>query len=143
MDYIPFNYYTISLLIGGFTALISGFLVFAHDRKRPENQAWFALTMCTAIWSCGYFSMTISGSHESGVISDWILHYAAIFIPLFYYLLVLIITGSTERHRRTFGAFTILAFLFTLVNLSPLFIRDVVPKVGLTFVPVPGPLYVA
>ncbi len=142
MFYIPFNYYSISLVIGAFTALISGFIVITRDHKRSENQAWFALTMCTAIWSTGYFYMTIAGNHEQGLLGNWILHYAAIFIPLFYYLLVLIITNTVEKHKIKFSLYTIIAFLFTTVNLSPSFVSDVIPKVGFNYAPVPGYLYI-
>lgn len=142
MYYIPFNYYTISLLIGGFTALISGFVVIIHDHKRSENQAWFALTMCTAIWSFGYFSMTVSPTHQLGFLSNWILHYAAIFIPLFYFLFVLIITNTFSKNKIYFTAFTVMAFLLTTINLSPSFVLDVIPKVGFNYAPVPGNLYV-
>lgn len=139
---IPLNYYTVSLLIGGFTAIISGFVVMIHDHRRSENQAWFALTMSTAVWSFGYFYMTIAPTHNSGLLGNWILHYAAIFIPLFYYLVVLIITDTFSSHKIKFITFTTVAFLFTAINLTTYFVKDVVPKVGFNYAPVPGPLYI-
>ncbi len=139
---LSFNYYTISLLICGFTAIISGVVVFIHDTKKAENQAWFALTLCTAIWSFGYFSMTASTTQELGNLSNWILHYAAIYIPLFYYLLVLVITDTFRKYRVIFIIFTFFSFVFTTINLSPIFLGSVVPKVGFNFAPVPGPLYI-
>jgi len=99
MSYISFNYYTISLLIGGFTAIISGFIVLAQNRYRLENQVWFALTMSTAIWSFAYFFMTVAESPHIAQLSNWVLHYAAIFIPLFYYLLVLVITDTYQKNK--------------------------------------------
>ncbi len=141
MKFIPFNYYTISLLIGGFTALISGFVVMANSRRRPENQAWFALTICTSIWSFSYFFMTVAQNKESGLLANWVLHYAAIFIPLFYYLLILIITDSFKKNKIIFWIFTTLATFFTVFNLSPLFVSDVISKVGFNYAPVPGPIY--
>lgn len=142
MPFINFNYYTISLLIGAFSALISGFVVIAHDHKRLENQVWFALTMCTAIWSSGYFYMTIATSVSQGLLGNWILHYAAIFIPLFYYILVLVITGTIKKHTVKIYVYSIIAFIFTAINLTPSFVANVIPKVGFNFAPVPGPLYI-
>lgn len=142
MYYIPFNYFTISLLIGGFTALISGFVVISHDHRRPVNQAWFALTMSTAIWSFAYFYMTIALTKEQGFLGNWILHYAAIFIPLFYFFLVLTLIDGVRKHKIRFIFYTLLAFIFTTINLSPSFIENVTPKVGFNFAPVPGPLYI-
>ena len=142
MLYTSFNYYTVSLLIGAFTALISGFVVIIHDHKRLENQAWFALTMCTAVWSSGYFYMTVAATHDEGFIGNWILHYAAILIPLFYYILVLIITGTLKRYKNKVIAYSVVAFVFISINLTPLFVSDVIPKVGFNYAPVPGPLYI-
>jgi signal transduction histidine kinase len=142
MLYIAFNYYTISLLLGAFTALISGFVVIVHDYKRQENQAWFALTMCTAIWSSGYFYMTVATTYEQGMLGNWILHYAAILIPLIYYVLVLIITNTLQSHKPKIVIYSIIAFFFTTINLSPLFVSSVIPKVGFNYAPVPGSFYI-
>ncbi len=142
MTYLTFNYYTVSLLLGGFTALISGLVVLTHDIKRSENQAWFALTFCTSIWSFGYFSMMVAGSQDIADISNWVLHYAAIFIPLFYYLLVLVITDTFDKYRIIFYFFTVCAFVFTSLNLSSIFLLETIPKVGFNYAPVPGPAYI-
>ncbi len=142
MEYIPFNYYTISLLIGGFTALISGIVVLIHDYRRLENQVWFALTISTAIWSFGYFFMTISEERHAALVSNWILHYAAIVIPLFYYLLVLTITNTFKKNKNFFIFFSVLAFIFILINPFSFFVAGVEPKVGFNYAPVPGQLYI-
>jgi len=142
MPYINFNYYNLSLIIGAFTALISGFVVISHDRKRLENQIWFALTMCTAIWSSAYFYMTIVSTVEEGLVGNWILHYAAIFIPLFYYILVLIITETVDQHKKRIYTYSFIALIFTSINTLPQFVSTVIPKVGFNFAPVPGPLYI-
>lgn len=140
--YFNFTYFTISLLIGAFTAIISGFVVLNQDRKKHENQAWFALTMCTAVWSSGYFYMTIADSRDQGMLGNWILHYAAIYIPLFYFVLVTLITNKIDIYRKRIYLYGLFAFLFTIINLSTLFIKDVTPKVGFNYAPVPGPLYI-
>jgi signal transduction histidine kinase len=142
MPFIPFNYYTISLLIGTFTAVISGVIVFFNNPKKSENQAWFALTICMAIWSFAYFAMTVASSVANGMLSNWVLHYAAIYIPLFYYLLTLTITDRVKRNMYFFGFFSLCALVFTLINPLQIFVSSVVPKVGFNFAPVPGPAYV-
>ncbi|PIQ91566.1 MAG: hypothetical protein COV70_03055 [Parcubacteria group bacterium CG11_big_fil_rev_8_21_14_0_20_39_22] len=139
---IFFNYYTISLLIGGFTALISGFLVYVQNKRRDENQAWFALTLTTAIWSFSYFLMTVAEDIDVALLSNKILHYAAIFIPLFYFLLVLTITQTYDRYKKLFYAFSAIAIFFVFFNNSSLFIDGVMPKVGFNFAPVAGEYYI-
>ncbi len=142
MHFVTFNYYSISLLIGAFTAIISGLIVFLNNKNKPENQAWFAMTMSTAVWSSAYFVMTVADNKSLAYLGNLTLHYAAIFIPLFYLLLVFIITKTTRQNLWAFIAATIMAFGFVLINPLPSFVKDIVPKVGFNFAPVPGPLYV-
>ncbi len=137
-----FNYYTISLLIGGFSALISGIIVLIHNYNRHENQVWFALTVSTAIWSLGYFSLIVSKTHQIALLSNWILHIAAILIPLFYYILILILTNSFIKNKILFISFSIIASVFIVISPSTYFVLDVIPKVNFNYAPVPGPLYI-
>ncbi len=141
MHFVTFNYYSISLLIGAFTAIISGFIVFLNNRGKPENQAWFAMTISTAVWSSAYFVMTVADNRALAAIGNLVLHYAAIFIPLFYLLLVFIITKTFMKNMWSFVVATVMALAFVLINPLPAFVSDVVPKVGFNFAPVPGPLY--
>ncbi len=140
--FVSFNYYTICLLVGGFVAFISGLVVFLNDKSKAENQAWFALTVSTSVWSFAYFYMTVAPDKVSGFLANWILHDAAIFIPLFYFLLVLIITGTLTKYRFALGFFSLCAIFFVAINTSTIFVSDVSPKIGFNFAPVPGPFYV-
>ncbi|MDD5318375.1 MAG: ATP-binding protein [Candidatus Pacebacteria bacterium] len=135
------DYYSFSLLLGGFTALLSGLIVFIHDRKKLENQAWFALTVSTMVWSFAYFSMITATSKDFAFLSDRVLHIAAILIPLFYLLVVLIMTNSYKTHKKSFFVGCFFAVIFMLINPTTYFIADVAPKVGFNFAPVNGPLY--
>lgn len=137
-----FNYYTISLLVGGFMAFMAGLVVYLNNRKRAENQAWFAMTFSTSVWSFAYYYMTVTQDKSVAWISNWTLHYAAIFIPLFYFLLVLIITEKVKKYIAVFFTFTGFALFFLIINALPAFVSDLVPKAGFNFAPVPGPLYI-
>lgn len=138
---ISFNYYTISLLVGGFIAFLAGIVVLLNDRNKPENQAWFAMTVSTSIWSFAYFFMTITYDKESAITANLVLHDAAIFIPLFYFLLVLITTKKIEKFKVLFFVFCGAAIIFLLINPSKFFVADLIPKAGFNFAQVPGPWY--
>ncbi len=139
--FIEFNYYSVSLLIGGFIAFLSGLLVLLNDRTKPENQAWFAMTVSTSIWSFAYFFMTITTSKQEATTANLILHDAAIFIPLFYFLLVLFSTKKYEQFKYLFYVFCLAALAFLFINPSSKFVSDLVPKAGFNFAQIPGPLY--
>lgn len=140
--FIDFNYFTISLLLGGFMAFFSGLVVLLNDRSKSENQTWFAMTVSTSIWSFAYFFMTVTVDKSSARVANLILHDAAIFIPLFYLLLVLIITNKVNKYRIVFYIFSVVSILFLFVNPSSDFVKDLVPKAGFNFAQVPGPLYI-
>ncbi len=142
MNFVSLNYYSISLLIGAFTAVISGLIVFLNNKQKGENQTWFAMTISTAVWSSAYFVMTAVTEKSHAEIGNLVLHYAAILIPLFYLLLVLIITDTFKKNKIPFIFATLLSVVLIIVNPNPLFVSDVVPKVGFNFAPVPGPLYI-
>ena len=139
---INFDYFSISLLLGGFTALLSGFVVFIHNRRRLENIAWLLSNMTSAIWSFSYFAMINSPSYNAAVISDWILHIAAVFVPVFYFLSVLSITDEYETHKPQLLLTTIVGSIFLALIPTQIFIIDVIPKAHFNFVPDAGPAYI-
>lgn len=138
---ISFDYFSVSLLIGGFTALLSGFVVFFHNRHKIENVAWLLSNVTSAIWSFGYFATITASTHEFALVSDWILHGAAILIPVCYFISILSITDEYKNNKVQLLSFSLIAFVFMLFVSSPLFVRDVIPKAHFNFVPDAGPLY--
>ena len=139
---LPLHYYTLSLFLGGFIALLSGLVVYLSDRKKLENIAWLALNITTAIWSFGYFSMISSNTQHVGMISNWVLHGGAIFIPVFYFLFTIAITGNYERYKYIFALSSFIALGFLVLNTSELFISSVFPKYIFSNAPDAGPLYI-
>lgn len=139
---INFDYYSISLLIGGFTALLSGVTVFIHNRHRLENVAWLLSNLTSAIWSFGYFATITATTHAFAYYSDWVLHSAAVFIPVCYLLSVLSITGEYVRHKVHLLVTAIIGAVFLAMVPTELFIRDVMPKAHFNFVPDAGPAYI-
>ena len=139
---ISFDYYSISLLLGGFIALLSGLVVFIHNHKKIENIAWFFLNIASAVWSFGYFITITATQKEVALVSDLVLHLAAILIPLFYLFFVVSMTDSLKKNRVKIIIATIAGFLFLISAPTKLFVRDVVPKAFFNFVPDAGPFYI-
>ena len=139
---ISFDYYSISLLLGGFIALLSGLVVFIHNHKKIENIAWFFLNIASAVWSFGYFITITATQKEVALVSDLVLHLAAILIPLFYLFFVVSMTDSLKKNRVKIIIATIAGFLFLISAPTKLFVRDVMPKAFFNFVPDAGPFYI-
>ena len=139
---ITLDYFSISLLIGGFTALLSGFVVFIHNRFRMENIAWLLSNITSAIWSFGYFAMITAPSRDFAVISDGILHSAAVLIPVFYFLSVLSITDEYRSHKIQLLVVSLIGSVFLVLVPTQILIKDVIPKAHFNFVPDAGPAYI-
>lgn len=139
---ISLDYFSISLLIGGFVALLSGFVVFVHNHKTIENIAWFLFNLMSAVWSFGYFATINASSRESAFVYDWILHLAATLVPLFCLLSVISITKNYKKHQLGMIIASLSGLFFLISTPTKLFVRDVIPKADFKFVPDAGPLYI-
>ncbi len=136
------DYYSISLLIGGFIALISGFAVYLHSVRSVENTSWFIFNISSAVWSFGYFATITAPTKEFAFIADWVLHQAAIIVPLSYLVSVIFLTGSYGQRKIEIAIISVISAFFLIITPTELFVRDVVPKANFNFVPDAGPLYI-
>jgi signal transduction histidine kinase len=136
------NYYSISLFLGGVVAIFSGAAVYFNASKREEGVAWMLLNLSTAIWSFGYFSMIVSDKKQVAFISDQILHYGAILIPIFYLLFILKLVRVFGVYKKVFFSIVPITLFFLIYCGSALYVRDVFPKGPFNFVPDAGPLYI-
>jgi len=139
---INLDYFSITLLLGGFTALLSGFVVFIHNRKKSENIAWLLSNLTSAIWSFGYFVMINSKTHDLALWSNWILHMASIYIPVCYFLSIAFITDTYQRYKRQILVSALFGFVFLMFVPTAWYVRDVIPKAHFNFVCDAGPLYI-
>ncbi len=139
---LSLDFFSLSLLLGGFIALMSGLVVFVHNHKTTENLAWFFFNMASAVWSFGYFATINAPTHRVAFITDWILHSAAILVPLFCLLSVISITNNYKTHRIPMAVFSLAGLFFLISTPTKMFVRDVIPKANFNFVPDAGPLYI-
>ena len=136
-----FTYYSLSLFIGGIVALGSGLLVYLSNSRQLKGIVWLFLTISTAIWSFGYYSMLISETRDAAILSDTILHIGASFIPFFYLFFIIVIVGGFAKYKKLIYCFSPIALFFAVIASSRSFVTDVFPKGPLPFAPNAGPLY--
>lgn len=139
---ITFDYFSITLLLGGFTALLSGIVVFIHNRRKSENIAWLLSNLASALWSFGYFAMINSTTRDYALWSNWVLHVASVCVPIFYLYSALYITGAYERFKKYAFSFSFIGLIFLGLVPTTWFVRDVLPKAHFNFVCDAGPIYI-
>jgi len=124
---MDFNYFNISLFVGGLVALIAGIFPY-YMHKTKANIVWLFLNISVAIWSFGYFSMISTNQKEIAWISQIIMHFGATFIPVFYLNFVLEITEKINNYKSKLRLIYIWSFLLATLVPTKLYISDVVPK---------------
>ena len=138
---LNFNYFSLSLFLGGVFSFLSAAIIYFHNAEK-QNRVWFFLNISIAVWSFGYFFMITATSHNTALIFNWILHGAAILIPLLYFLFVLYLTDTYDRYKFCFYFCIALALIFEALNPTTLFVRDVIPKFIFNYVCDAGPAYI-
>ncbi len=141
MNTLDFNYYNVSLLLGGFATLFSGVFVIIYGDKKLDSYAWLGLNLSSALWGLSFFCELTTTSRTIALISTWVLNFAAILIALFYFLFILAVTNTFRKERNRFLIASIISFIFIIFCTSPLFIKDIVPKHIFNYYIEPGPLY--
>lgn len=136
-----FDYYSLSLFLGGIIAIASGLLVFFSKARKLEHVIWLMLSVSTAIWSFGYYSMIIAVNHEAAFLSDIVLHVGASFIPFFYFFFIVTICGKYEKYKKIILSLLPVSIVLALITPSNLFVTDVYQKGPFAFAPNAGPLY--
>ncbi|MCM8773592.1 MAG: hypothetical protein NC820_02500 [Candidatus Omnitrophica bacterium] len=123
------NYFNLSALIGGLSAIVMSLFVYFKDKKNQINKIFALLSMSSGLWGLGYFSAITFTDKSSALFYSRAMHAIATLIPPFYFHFVLIISNFNERMRKrslsiTYGlGFVLLFFIGT-----PWFIKDMKPK---------------
>lgn len=138
---MEFNYFNISLFIGGVVALAAGLFPYLTSRTKT-NRSWLFLNIAVSVWSFGYFSMISTDQKNIAWISQIILHFGATLIPVFYLHFILGITGKIEKYKNNLRSIYIFSFFLLTLVPTRLYISDVVPKFIFKYIVDAGPLYI-
>ena len=132
------NFYALSALINGTISTILGIFVFTRNRKdiRYITHALFCLTV--SIWSCFYFVWQITPDKDMALFCSRGLMGGAIFIPITYLHHLLVLFNIYHRKRKLIFYGYLGGLCLLIINFTPLFVKDVTPKLIFKFWPNPG-----
>lgn len=135
--------FALSGLINGIFALGFGCLIIFKDWRNRVNQLFFLMTLAIALWAFSYWQWLLSTDATSALFWVRILSIGSILIPIFYFHWVVVFLGIAKQ-KRTYLLLILsylVGFCFLIFSFSPLFIKDVSPKLSFLFWPEPGLLY--
>jgi len=130
------NPLALSAFFTSFVSLILGGLVFLKKKKDHVTISYTLLTLSFFIWIFGIGMEIEAPNKESGLFWNRWLYSGAIFIPTFFIHFVQSYLNKVKAKVLIFcyGVST----LFLLLNFTPLFVKDVVPKGSFNYASVPG-----
>jgi len=135
------TFFSISGLLNGVSCFLLGIFVFLRDRKNLTYKTYFYFALSVGVWSFGYYFWPLAKDKLSALNSFRLLHYGAVFIPIFYYHFILTWTDQIKRRKPSLIIGYILAITIALFIPTKLYIQDMVPKFIFKFWAVPGVLY--
>jgi len=118
-----------------------GSYVYLKNRKESINKCWAAMSLSIAAWSLGQGMRAIATVKLAGLFWNWFLLQAAILIPVFFLHFIFVLVGFHRKERKGLFSAYILVFIFSMLNFTPLFTKDVIPKLSFKYYAKPGIAY--
>ena len=138
------DFYTIGT---GATAILSaalGFFVYYRDRNALLNRKWLALSISISTWALGYF-FTLTGwfGKSASLLCSRLSHASGAFIPILFFDFVIILLDEREKYVKLLRYGYIASFIIFILSLTPLVVKDLIPKLNIKYYPEWGILYFA
>lgn len=135
------------LAVCGITAFLSGFpcalFVFLHKPRTPVKVLWSLYCLGASAWGLGIFYLFTTDSHDTALFWGRVINLDAIFIPVFFFNFVTLLTNTYDRYKNTvklyYGVF-IIYFLVALV-FPQYYVSGVSAKLNFRFYPDAGFTY--
>jgi len=134
-------FYAITGLINALGSAFLGFFVYLKNRKNKINQTFGLLCLSIVLWTFPYCVWQISTTEKSALFWSRALMVGAIFIPVTYLHFVSTFLGLYQKKKRFLIFSYVLAFIFIILNFTPLFVKNVAPELYFTYWPKPGVAY--
>ena len=132
----------IFLLVACIAAFMLGCFVYFKNRKNIVNKTWGFFSLNFSIWSFGY-ALMIGGLFNKDVTLFWarFSHFGAILIPVSVLHFYSAFLGTIDREMKKLVTGYIVSLFLLILNFTPLFIKDIVPKLSLKYYFEPGIFY--
>lgn len=135
-----FNLFLLSCYFTAALSLVMGFFVFFKNKSAKLNLLWTGVSLMTAVWSFSLARIITSESAGMAIVWNWILYWAAVFIPVLFFHFTTVLVGEEKKYLAPIN----ISYIFTLIFLffvpTKYFVAGVSPKAGFVFWLDPGPL---
>jgi len=134
-------FYPITALINALTSTIVCFIVIVRNPKSHLNRSFCCFTFSVAFWSYCYFLWQVSDNANSALFWCRVLMAGAIFIPSTFLHFSLTLIGQRKKYLRIITFWYFISLLFLVLDFTPLFVKDVKPRLFFPYWPTAGIIY--
>jgi signal transduction histidine kinase len=127
-----------------FTAVVStalGIFVYLQGRQKLPNITLALLSLVIGVWCFGQFMGEVVSAKASVLFWTRVNIAAAVFIPPLYLHFILAFISRLKENRRVLRLAYLCALALIILDFTPWFVADVVPRLGYRYYPVPGVVY--
>ncbi|MCK4859017.1 MAG: HD domain-containing protein [Candidatus Omnitrophica bacterium] len=135
-------FYPISALINAIASIIVCVIAITKNPKSKLNRSFSYFAFSVAFWAFCYFFWQISNNANSALFWCKALMMGAIFIPSSFLHFSVTLIGQREKYSKVVIFWYILSIFFLLLNFTPLFVKDVKPRLSFSYWPTAGITYV-
>ncbi len=134
--------YFSSSLFTAITTFTMAVFVLSRNPRSKLYRIFFLYTISISAWSFPYAFMANVPTKQAGLILGHAFNFGVSFIsPFFIHFVYILLDVEKAKRIRVMRVLYAIAILFTFFVPTRLMVADVVPKFGLNYFIVPGPLY--
>jgi signal transduction histidine kinase len=135
---IVISFFAFSGLLNFVASFLFGILIYLKKKKELQSKSFVLYFFSIAFWNLGYYFWQISTEESSALFWSRFLMAGAIFIPIFYFHLIISFLNYFEKYKKALYVGYILTFLFLLLDFTPYFVEGTEKKLIFPFWPEPG-----
>ncbi len=134
-------YYPLSALINAITSTLVFSIVIIRNPKSQLNRSFSYFAFSVAFWSYCYFLWQISNNANIALFWCRVLMAGAIFIPSTFLHFSITLIGQYKKYLKVIAFWYIVSIFFLLLDFTPLFIKDIRPRLSFPYWPTAGITY--
>jgi signal transduction histidine kinase len=135
-------FYALSGLINGIIATVFGIFTLLKNPRGIINRTYAVLSLWIAVWGYAYCFFPISQNNKNHVLLSFqILQIGAIFIGPAFLHFILSLLNLHKQKKSLIYFYYFLGVIFVILDFTPFFIKDMVPKLNFNYWASPGIAY--
>lgn len=134
-------FYAISAIINAATSLLVAIIIFMKNPKSGLNRSFSYFSVSVAFWSYCYFMWQVATDASGALFWCRALMAGAIFIPASFFHFSVNLIGEQEGYSKSVKFWYLFSLVFQVFNFTPLFVKDVKPRLYFAYWPTAGIVY--